>query len=307
MCRAGYGIGRTRLGVDRPAARDGAPVAYRGSRVPAHVGRDEVEGAELVVATPPAPVRVLRAPARVLLGRRRRAFADPHAQNVTVRLRSPLVGPVVAYDPFSVDVMTDPYPVYRELRARQPRGAAAGVRRVRAHALRRRVEGAHRPGAVLDLRGPGVPPRGVVASPRRRPRPDGEPSPPDVLDARSARAHPGAPGTARPVPSARGHAARADRARAGQCAARRAGRPRLVRRPSRLCVAGGRAGGRGPARVPDRGRRAARRVGQRVRRARSRRRRHQRRGAEARTPSCTRTSSTWWPSGAPPGAMVRPT
>jgi cytochrome P450 len=35
-----------------------------------------------------------------------------------VRLRSPLVAPEIAYDPFSVEVMTDPYPVYRELRAR---------------------------------------------------------------------------------------------------------------------------------------------------------------------------------------------
>ena len=29
------------------------------------------------------------------------------------------MGPEVAYDPFSVDVMTDPYPVYRELRVRR--------------------------------------------------------------------------------------------------------------------------------------------------------------------------------------------
>jgi cytochrome P450 len=35
-----------------------------------------------------------------------------------VRLRSPLVASDVAYDPFAIDVMTDPYPVYRELRAR---------------------------------------------------------------------------------------------------------------------------------------------------------------------------------------------
>jgi cytochrome P450 len=44
---------------------------------------------------------------------------DAHAQTVTVRLRSPLVAPDVGYDPFSVVVMTDPYPLYQELRAQR--------------------------------------------------------------------------------------------------------------------------------------------------------------------------------------------
>src|SRR5439155_23216717 len=102
----------------RARTRDRTPVAHqRRSRSP-HLRGHEVEGAELVVVTPPTPVGVLRAPARVLVGGGRCAVADPHAENVSLRLPSALVGSDVAYDPFAVDVMTDPYPVYRELRAR---------------------------------------------------------------------------------------------------------------------------------------------------------------------------------------------
>ncbi len=110
------GVRGSRLGVDRPGARHHATVLHELGGGAAHVVGHEVEGAELVVVAPTAPIGVVGAPTVVLLGGRWCAFLDAHAQTVTPRLRSPLVAVDAGYDPFSVEVMTDPYPLYRELR-----------------------------------------------------------------------------------------------------------------------------------------------------------------------------------------------
>ena len=154
------GVGGARLGVDRPGARDDAAVLHAARRRRGAPRRGhEVEGAELVVVAPTTPVGVRRCAS----GRTPRRWVAC-APGCPCGDRNPAAtvaarGAVTGYDPFSVEVMTDPYPVYRELRAESPGAAAARVRRVRAHPLRRRVARAHRPRPLLDLRGPGVPPR----------------------------------------------------------------------------------------------------------------------------------------------------
>src|SRR4029077_13639737 len=102
-------VGRTRLGVDGPGARDHAAVLHQCGGSAARVVGDEIEGAELVVVAPTPPIGVVGAPEVVPLGGGWGAFLDAHAQTVTLRLRSPLVGLASEYDPFSVEVMTDPY------------------------------------------------------------------------------------------------------------------------------------------------------------------------------------------------------
>ena len=95
MCRAGYGLAGPGLVLIERLHEIGASVLHEGGGVPAHLRGHEVERAELVVVAPATPVRVLRAPARVLLGGRWRALLDPHAETLTLRLRSPLVAPVI--------------------------------------------------------------------------------------------------------------------------------------------------------------------------------------------------------------------
>ena len=255
-------VRRTRLGVDGPGARDHAPVLHqRGGGAP-HVVGHEVEGAELVVVAPTPPVGVVGAPAVVLVGGGWCAVLDAHAQTVTPRLRSPLVTVDGGYDPFSVEVMTDPYPVYRELRARHRVVPLARVRRVRAHPVRRRVARAHRSRPVLDLRGSGVPPRGAPASPRRSARHQRRrlrcPRSPCSTRrcTRSCARRCSGPFRPRAVVPMEDTVRQFARERLDQLVEQR-----RVRRAPRLRVAGGGAGRRAAARVPGRGRRAARRSG----------------------------------------------
>ena len=166
--------------------------------------------------------------------------------------------------------MTDPYPVYRELRARRPGGRAAAsttrsrctrfddVWRVLTDRERFSIfEGPvfHRDALLRHHDGRARHRRSSTAAAH-------------VLDARPARAHPGAPGAARSVP-ARARSRRWSR----PCArSRGSGSTRSpsatsfdVRHDYASPVAAQVAAL--AARVPDRGRRAARRLGERVRRS----------------------------------------
>ena len=103
----------------------------------------------------------------VLLGGGRRAVADVpcagrYRRSTRSYRRRAMGSAAVEYDPFSPEVMADPYPIYRELRARHRAFRMRRVRRVGVAALRRRVERARRPRALLDRRGPGLPPRAAA-------------------------------------------------------------------------------------------------------------------------------------------------
>ncbi len=114
MCRAGYGLaGPGLVSIDR--AHEITRPSCTSAAAAGASSEMKFEGAELVVVTPTPPLGVGGAPTVVLVRGGWRAVLDAHAQTVTLRLRSPLVG----YDPFSVEVMTDPYPVYRDLRPRR--------------------------------------------------------------------------------------------------------------------------------------------------------------------------------------------
>ena len=214
MWRAGYGLAGPGLGVDRAAARDrrGRPArARRRARRTSGVTKFRVPSSS---SSPQRPqLREAGALLGVLLGGRWSAVAgspcgDGNPRGYGRRSWRPSTRRTT---PSPSTVMTDPYPVYRELRARHRVVPLPEYDAFALTALRRRVavltdrdrfsivEGPvfHRQALLRHHDGP---PDTAVRRPAA-----------DLLDARPARAHAAASGAARAVPTARGRSARGRR------------------------------------------------------------------------------------------------